>query len=203
MPDAATALLCSSYSGSRGVQIHSHNDYQKNIPFYRAYSQQVNTIEADIYTAPASDDLLVAHDVQELDTALTLDEMYLDPLVFLFKQNQGRAWRGSEQILSLMIDLKTRSIRAIDRLIAKLEKHPEGIRSAVNPYAVRVVITGSRPDPSAFGEFPHFISFDGFIDVEYTPEQLERVALISEPFCRYAKWKGGPEPLPCPREAGD
>ena len=61
-----TALLCSSYSGSRGVQIHSHNDYQKNIPFYRAYSQQVNTIEADIYTAPASDDLLVAHDVQEL-----------------------------------------------------------------------------------------------------------------------------------------
>lgn len=28
--------------------------------------------------APASDDLLVAHDVQELDTALTLDEMYLD-----------------------------------------------------------------------------------------------------------------------------
>ena len=43
-----TALLCSSYSGSRGVQIHSHNDYQKNIPFYRAYSQQVNTIEADI-----------------------------------------------------------------------------------------------------------------------------------------------------------
>lgn len=73
-----TALLCSSYSGSRGVQIHSHNDYQKNIPFYRAYSQQVNTIEADIYTAPASDDLLVAHDVQELDTALTLDEMYLD-----------------------------------------------------------------------------------------------------------------------------
>ena len=39
-----TALLCSSYSGSRGVQIHSHNDYQKNIPFYRAYSQQVNTM---------------------------------------------------------------------------------------------------------------------------------------------------------------
>ena len=191
-----TALLCSSYSGSRGVQIHSHNDYQKNIPFYRAYSQQVNTIEADIYTAPASDDLLVAHDVQELDTALTLDEMYLDPLVFLFKQNQGRAGRGSEQILSLMIDLKTPLHPTIDRLIAKLEKHPEVFDPAVNPYAVRVVITGSRPDPSAFGEFPHFISFDGFIDVEYTPEQLERVALISEPFCRYAKWKGGPEPLP-------
>ena len=84
----------------------------------------------------------------------------------------------------------------IEKEIAKLEKHPEVFDPAVNPYAVRVVITGSRPDPSAFGEFPHFISFDGFIDVEYTPEQLERVALISEPFCRYAKWKGGPEPLP-------
>ena len=49
------AFLCSSYSGKQTVLIHSHNDYQKNIPFYRAYSQQVHTIEADIYAAPASD----------------------------------------------------------------------------------------------------------------------------------------------------
>lgn len=61
-----------------------------------------------------------------------------------------------------MIDLKTPLHPTIDRLIAKLEKHPEVFDPAVNPYAVRVVITGSRPDPSAFGEFPHFISFDGF-----------------------------------------
>ena len=160
------AFLCSSYSGKQTVLIHSHNDYQKNIPFYRAYSQQVHTIEADIYAAPASDGLLVAHDPHELDSALSLDEMYLEPLIFLFGQNEGRPWRGSEQVLTLMIDLKTPLHPTIDRLIAKLKRHPEVFDPSVNPYAVRIVISGSRPDPEAFGEYPRFISFDGFIDVD-------------------------------------
>ena len=141
------AFLCSSYSGKQTVLIHSHNDYQKNIPFYRAYSQQVHTIEADIYAAPASDGLLVAHDPHELDSALSLDEMYLEPLIFLFGQNEGRPWRGSEQVLTLMIDLKTPLHPTIDRLIAKLKRHPEVFDPSVNPYAVRIVISGSRPDP--------------------------------------------------------
>ena len=33
----------------QSVQIHSHNDYQKSLPFYRAYSQQVDCMEADVY----------------------------------------------------------------------------------------------------------------------------------------------------------
>ena len=99
------AFLCSSYSGKQTVLIHSHNDYQKNIPFYRAYSQQVHTIEADIYAAPASDGLLVAHDPHELDSALSLDEMYLEPLIFCSGKT-GRPWRGS-RCATLMIDLKT------------------------------------------------------------------------------------------------
>lgn len=186
-----TALLCFFQAGAQSVRIHSHNDYQKSIPFYRAYSQQVATMEADVYTDPASGDgLLVAHDLHELDSALTLDEMYLEPLVFLFSQNGGRAWRGSDRVLTLMVDLKTPLHPTIDRLIAKLKKHPEVFDPAVNPYAVRVAISGSRPDPADFGEFPDFISFDGFIDVEYTPQQLERVAFISEPFFSYSKWKG-------------
>ena len=189
------AFLCSSYSGKQTVLIHSHNDYQKNIPFYRAYSQQVHTIEADIYAAPASDGLLVAHDPTELDSALSLDEMYLEPLIFLFGQNEGRPWRGSEQVLTLMIDLKTPLHPTIDRLIAKLKRHPEVFDPSVNPYAVRIVISGRRPDPEAFGEYPRFISFDGFIDVDYTPQQLERVAFISEPFFRYSKWEGGADTL--------
>ena len=123
------AFLCSSYSGKQTVLIHSHNDYQKNIPFYRAYSQQVHTIEADIYAAPASDGLLVAHDPHELDSALSLDEMYLEPLIFLFGQNEGRPWRGSEQVLTLMIDLKTPLHPTIDRLIAKLKKTSRSVRS--------------------------------------------------------------------------
>ena len=91
--------------------------------------------------------------------------------------------------------LKTPLHPTIDRLIAKLKRHPEVFDPSVNPYAVRIVISGSRPDPEAFGEYPRFISFDGFIDVDYTPQQLERVAFISEPFFRYSKWKGGADTL--------
>lgn len=176
--------------------IHSHNDYQRNIPFYRAYSQQVNSMEADVYVDPSSESgLLVAHDPHELDSASTIDELYIKPIVFVFAQNGGRPWKNSERTLSLMVDLKTPLHPTIDRLMAKLREYPEVFDPTVNPYAVRVIITGSRPDPKEFHTYPAFISFDGFLDVNYTDEQLKRVAFFSEPFFNYSKWKADGQAL--------
>ena len=180
----------------QSVRIHSHNDYQRNIPFYRAYSQQVNSMEADVYVDPSSETgLLVAHDPHELGNTVDLEELYLKPIAFVFKQNGGRPWKNSDQTFMLMVDLKTPLHPTIDRLIAKLEKYPEVFDPKVNPYAVRVVITGSRPDPADFNDYPASLLFDGFIKVDYTPEQLERVAMISEPFSEYVKWKADGQPF--------
>lgn len=171
------------------VLMHSHNDYRQRVPFYQAYAQMFASIEADIYTTDKEGELLVAHDRQELPTASTIDELYLEPLVRLFGRNGGKAWKGSDKTLILLVDLKTPADPTLDYLIGKLKKHPEVFDPKVNPYAVRVVISGNRPAPEKFREYPSLVSFDGD-KVDYTPEQLERVSMISLNLRNYTRWNG-------------
>ena len=129
------------------IYIHSHNDYCQSVPFYQAYSQKVYSIEADIYTNADETGLLVAHDRDELPTALTIDELYISPIVTQFKRNQGKAWADNEYTLQLMIDLKTAEHPTLDILVKKLQQYPEVFDPSVNPKAVKVLITGNTHKP--------------------------------------------------------
>lgn len=183
--------IFSSYSGIQAQQrilIHSHNDYAQRVPFYQAYAQQAYSIEVDLFAENGV--LLVGHDKEDLLPDATFDDMYLNPIVKLFKQNGGKAWKGSDDQLQLMIELKTPTTPTLDLVIDKLKAYPEIFDPQINPNAVKVVITGNVPKPSEFAKYPLFISFDGLIDESYTPEQLKRVALISPPFHEYAIWNG-------------
>ena len=188
------ALIAVSSAGSLFAQsriyIHSHNDYCQRVPFYQAYSQQVYSIEADIYTNADETGLLVAHDRDELPTALTIDELYINPIVTQFKRNQGKPWADNEHTLQLMIDLKTAEHPTLDILIKKLQQYPEVFDPSVNPKAVKVLITGNTPKPEDFKNYPEFIFFDGRPQYDYTPEQLERIGLVSDSFDKYSKWNG-------------
>ena len=171
------------------VLIHSHNDYRQTVPFYHAYTQKVASIEADIYATGKPGELLVAHDRVELPVAPTLDESYIQPIVKLFGQNNGRSWENSDNTLILLIDLKTPVDPTLDILIDKLKQFPEVFDPTVNPYAVRVVISGNRPAPEKFAQYLPVISFDGDKTM-YTPEQLERITMVSLNFANYSRWKG-------------
>lgn len=169
--------------------IHSHNDYSQPLPFYQAYAQQISSIEADIYITDKVDELLVAHQRNELANAPTLEESYINPIVSLFKLNNGRAWRGSDKIFVFLIDLKTPADPTLSILLKKLQKYPEVFDPAVNPFAVRVVISGNRPDADTFNDFPSIISFDG-AHINYTPRQMERIYMISYNFALFSRWNG-------------
>lgn len=186
---AGVLCLSMSLSAQQRILIHSHNDYEQRVPFYQAYAQQAASIEADIFATDKKGELLVAHDKEALNVAPTLDEAYLKPLINLFKQNKGKAWKDSDQILTLLIDLKTPVNPTLDRLISKLKAYPNVFDPAVNPYAVRVVISGNRPEPNEFAKYPSCISFDGS-KLDYTPEQLKKIAMISLNFADYSKWNG-------------
>ena len=174
---------------AQDVKIHSHNDYLQAVPFYLAYSQQVASIEADVYAVENPDTLLVAHHPLALLMAPSLDEAYIKPLAAFFKQNGGRAWRNSEKVLTLLIELKTPPKPTLDKVIALLNRYPDVFDPSVNPYAVRVVITGNTPPPETFGNYPPIVSFDGTL-ADYTPPQLDRVAMISLDFSAYSQWNG-------------
>jgi alkaline phosphatase len=187
--------ICLNDVSAQEIQIHSHNDYSRRLPFYQAYSQEIASIEADVYTTFNDDDLIVAHDYRDLASAPTLEEMYINPLVNLFKLNNGRAWRKSDKILTLLIDLKSPYNPTLDMLIAKLKEYPDVFEPEVNPYAVRIVISGNRPKPEDFDKYPSCIMFDGLLR-EYTPHQLERVSMISLNFHDYVQWDGHKEIMP-------
>jgi alkaline phosphatase len=181
-----TFLFCAN---AQNKLIHSHNDYDQRLPFYQAYAQQMASIEADIYTTGKADELLVAHNKEDLGSAPTLEESYIDPIVSLFRLNKGRAWRGSDKYFVLLVDLKTPADPTLDLLIKKLQPYPDVFDPAVNPQAVRVVISGNRPDVSTFTDYPSMILFDGIL-TDYTPQQLERIYMISLNFRLYSRWDG-------------
>jgi alkaline phosphatase len=182
-------LSVSAVAQQKRVLVHSHNDYRQNVPFYLAYSQQVYSIEADLF-ATEDGNLLIGHDQKDLTPDATFKDLYVLPLVKLFKENNGKAWKNSDNILQLMVELKSATEPTLSLVVDILKEYPEVFDPAVNPFAVKVVITGNVPKAADFDKYPAFISFDGQIDTNYTPEQLERIALISPPFFNYALWNG-------------
>jgi glycerophosphoryl diester phosphodiesterase len=198
-PDAATAAAVRSAAATaaqlarrpltRAARLHSHNDYKQQRPFYLAYSQMADTIEADIYSTPVPGELRVAHDKDELPSAPTLDEAYIRPLVEVYKQNGGRPWKDSEKQLVLMVDFKTPDTGTLGRLAEKLKQHPDVFDTNVNPRAVRVVITNSDPLAGHFGDYPGLLSYDGS-RADYTPAQLEHIHMISYRFRKLSHWTG-------------
>lgn len=180
-------LATSTLSAQDKKQIHSHNDYRQLVPFYQAYSQQVTSIEADLFYKDGK--LLIGHDLEDLTADATFDDMYVQPLVKLFKLNGGKAWRNSNEILTLVVELKSSTEPTLGAVVKLLEKYPEVFNPAKNANAVKVVITGNVPSPENFKKYPKFISFDGVFR-EYSAEELERVAMVSVPFYEYARWNG-------------
>lgn len=178
--------------------IHSHNDYAQRVPFYQAYAQQVSSIEADVFLHDGQ--LLVGHDVEDLRADMTFEALYVEPIVTLFARNGGRAFRDSDQTLQLMVELKSETDPTLRAVAALLGRWPEVFDPEVNPAAVRVAVTGRVPAPEAFDRYPRFLGFDGAWDADYTPEQLERIALISTNFRDFSQWNGKGTIIPAEKE---
>ncbi len=195
----ALALTCCGAAAAQPpVLIHSHNDYAQRVPFYLAYAQQVSSIEADVFLHDGQ--LLVGHDVEDLRADMTFEALYVEPIVTLFARNGGRAFRDSDQTLQLMVELKSETDPTLRAVAALLGRWPEVFDPEVNPAAVRVAVTGRVPAPEAFDRYPRFLGFDGAWDADYTPEQLERIALISTNFRDFSQWNGKGTIIPAEKE---
>ena len=180
------ALLPLSVAAQQPVVLHSHNDYNRTAPFWEAYSQHCRSIEADVHWHEGQ--LLVGHDVEDLKPENTFLRMYVDPIVRTFRANGGKMWAGSPDRLMLMVELKSPTEPELTEVIKVLEQFPDVFCS---PDGVQIAITGNTPAKEHFCDYPAWVGYDGDIRDEYTPEQLERVALVSNSFRMFAKkWNG-------------
>lgn len=163
---------------------HSHNDYQQEIPFWQAYYANFGSIEADVFLVKGK--LWVAHTEKELLPNRTLESLYLDPISKQIKLNQGNIFSDANKKLQLLIDIKQDYKTSLSALVSTLKKYPE----ITGCPGVKIVITGGRPQPGDFKNYPNYLYFDGNLDTNYTGDQLKRVGIFSADFQNLVKWNG-------------
>lgn len=176
--------VCIGQGQPSQTMIFAHNDYEKSIPFFDAYSQGADFIEADIFLHEGR--LVVAHTRSEINSDKTLDSLYLKPLLQKVHKNKGSAYPGNNKPLHLMIDLKSEGMSTLTKLVTELEAYPELIQCK----SLFVTISGNVPDTASWRMFPEFIHFDGRPGIEYAPEKLKRIRLISTSFSSHSSWNG-------------
>ena len=180
-------VTLAAYAQQLPIIYHSHNDYNRTVPFWEAYSQHCASIEADVFLQDG--EILVAHNRKDVTAERSLRKMYIEPIVKTFRENGGRMWKGSDDRLQLVVDLKTGE--SLPGVIALAEEYPD-VFTTEN--GVKIVITGDEPAPEDFGKWPAWLWFDGdFKDgkLNYTPELLKRIAMISTDFRKFARnWNG-------------
>lgn len=158
-------------------KVHAHNDYARDLPFWYAYSNGSSSIEADVYLK--NDSLYVTHAEDEIIAGQTLDKLYLERLSSLDKSGELRE-------LQLLIDLKSEAYATLEKLEAVLRKYPELIHGD----KVKIVISGNRPKPEDYKNYPDFIWFDHQNLEELNVIDLEKVALVSSSYKNYSVWNG-------------
>ncbi|MFB7495801.1 phosphatidylinositol-specific phospholipase C/glycerophosphodiester phosphodiesterase family protein [Streptomyces sp. NPDC056161] len=149
----AVALPAAQASASRGPraprplwQAHAHNDYEHQRPLFDALDHRFGSVEADIFLV--GDQLLIGHDVTDLDPSRTLESLYLDPLAARVEANRGAVYRGARRPLQLLIDIKTEGSSTYLELDRHLRRYQHLFtryaHGRVHPGPVTAVISGDR-----------------------------------------------------------
>ncbi|WP_172280947.1 alkaline phosphatase [Chryseobacterium sp. LAM-KRS1] len=163
---------------------HSHNDYEQKVPFWEAYYANFGSVEADVFLVNGK--LWVAHTEKELSPDRTLESLYLDNISKQIKLNKGTIYPDSSKKLQLLIDIKQDYKTSLNALSATLKKYPDITGNS----GVKIVITGNRPQPSDFKNYPDYLFFDGDLNKKYTSDELGRVGLFSADLQELVKWNG-------------
>ncbi len=161
---------------------HAHNDYMHPVPFHTAFNAGFGSIEADVF--PVNGILLVSHSKKALNPQRTLDSLYLKPLLKELQKNPERK-------VNLLIDIKENYKSALQILLQELEPLKKYLSSDLNSTKpVTILISGERPPPSEYKNYPRYIFFDDDLRLAHTPAEWKRVGLVSLSFERYSHWNG-------------
>jgi alkaline phosphatase len=164
-------------------KVHAHNDYEKSIPFWDAYSAGASSIEVDVFLRDTS--LYATHSERDIIEGRTFESLYLEPL-----QKAYSLGLGENQELILLIDIKSEPYKTLDAVVKAIE----GYDFLKENKKIKFVISGNRPKVSDYPNYPDFIYFDyQSLNNDLTPEQRDKIALVSLNFQNYLKWNGQKE----------
>lgn len=161
---------------------HAHNDYLHPVPFHTAYDAGFGSIEADVF--PVNGVLCVAHNKRGIQIERTLKSLYIEPLLHELSM-------GNTRRVDLLIDVKENYKLSLQLLIKELEplkKYLYSLQNTSKP--VTILISGERPPPAEYENYPPYIFFDDDLKLHHTRNEWKRVGLVSLSFENLSLWNG-------------
>jgi alkaline phosphatase len=185
LPLSFVQSIAQPYALPHPQRLHAHNDYARELPFWNAWAAGCGSIEADLYWHQGR--VYVAHDPSDLSLGYQLDSLYLDPIRSVLQRQQGRIYQNSNYQLHLLIDIKNARDTILDYLVQTAERYPDIF---LNSSGVDLVLSGARPEPKDWPGLPDYILIDGRPGDRLSPQQMEKVAMVSASFNAVASWNG-------------
>ncbi len=158
---------------------HSHNDYLRRRPLWDALEAGFGSVEVDVHRV--GDRLVVSHAARGLGRKPDIEALYLAPLNAHVLRNGGRVYADDPRVFTLMVDVKSEAEPALNLLLGLLQRYPD-LWKADSPGAqpaVRVVISGNRPDTSVLRAVPVPLALDGRMEQLQGNGQPEHYPWIS------------------------
>ncbi len=172
-------------------QAHAHNDYEHDRPLRDAMAQGFTSVEADVWLVDG--ELLVAHDLEDVDPALTLESLYLDPLTRQVRRSGGSVYRDWVGSLQLLVDIKSEAEATYAAIDDELREHRRILTRfapRMRERAVEVVISGNRPKQTMLDQETRFAGYDGRLADLDSGLPASFMPLVSDNWTNHFTWTG-------------
>lgn len=177
---ALLALSFSAIAQNKTIKFHSHNDYEQTVPLMDALGAGAGSVEIDVVLQ--NNQLYVAHEAASVNTTHTIEALYFEPL-----QRVSDLSLLQLQDLQLVIDFKSDGVQSMAVLLPILKQYEK----LLVDNKISVVISGNKPNLSAFTSYPAYVYADYQSTAEIKDEKLwKKVAMMSFSFKDYSVWNG-------------
>lgn len=172
---------------------HAHNDYLHARPLLDALASGFNSVEVDIHLV--DDELLVAHDREDVDPTRTLEALYLAPLRGWVAEHDGTVHPDAPPLL-LLIDIKSDAEATYARLHPLLRRYADILTMHAGDLEVEgpvvAVISGNRPRSALLAAPIRFAAFDGRLaDLQESASLSPAfMPLVSQDWAEVSDWDG-------------
>jgi glycerophosphoryl diester phosphodiesterase len=160
---------------------HSHNNYLSARPLAEALERGFASIEVDVFLVDGQ--LLVAHDIEDVQPSATLASMYLDPLRAVVRRNGGSVYGHDDPPLQLLVDVKSDADDTYRELDETLRRYEDILTTWTDgrpsPGALTVVLSGNRAIRLAQNASVRYLALDGRVDENRASESVDLIPLVS------------------------
>lgn len=187
---------CNSTQRPFLIRAHAHNDYEHDRPLLDALDHGFCSVEVDLHLV--GNNLLVAHDAENVQPGRTLQELYLDPLQHRVQKNKGRVYKGGPEFL-LWMDIKSDGLKTY-HVVHQVLKQYENMLSVVREGkltkgAIGVIISGNRVPEIMLAQKVRYAAMDGRLTDLESDVPVHFMPWISDTAEKISQWKGeGPIP---------